>query len=160
MKAVYAGSFDPVTNGHIDIITRSANVFDEVIVAIATNTSKAPLFTAEEKQVVLESLMHDRQLHNVSVMQLSEGLTVDFAKQHGAEILIRGIRSVKDMEYEMDIESMNKVQNPDVETVFFMADKQYRYLSSSMIKEVAKFGGNLDELVPAEVARLWKEKLQ
>lgn len=160
MKAVYAGSFDPVTNGHIDIITRSANVFDEVIVAIATNTSKAPLFTAEEKQVVLESLMHDCQLHNVSVMQLSEGLTVDFAKQHGAEILIRGIRSVKDMEYEMDIESMNKVQNPDVETVFFMADKRYRYLSSSMIKEVAKFGGNLDELVPAEVARLLKEKLQ
>ena len=160
MKAVYAGSFDPVTNGHIDIITRSANVFDEVIVAIATNTSKAPLFTAEEKQVVLESLMHDHQLHNVSVMQLSEGLTVDFAKQHGAKILIRGIRSVKDMEYEMDIESMNKVQNSDVETVFFMADKQYRYLSSSMIKEVAKFGGNLDELVPAEVARLLKEKLQ
>ena len=160
MKAVYAGSFDPVTNGHIDIITRSANVFDEVIVAIATNTSKAPLFTAEEKQVVLESLMHDHQLHNVSVMQLSEGLTVDFAKQHGAKILIRGIRSVKDMEYEMDIESMNKVQNLDVETVFFMADKQYRYLSSSMIKEVAKFGGNLDELVPAEVARLLKEKLQ
>ncbi len=160
MKAVYAGSFDPVTNGHIDIITRSANVFDEVIVAIATNTSKAPLFTAEEKQTALESLMYDRQLHNVSVMQLSEGLTVDFAKQHGAKILIRGIRSVKDMEYEMDIESMNKVQNPDVETVFFMADKQYRYLSSSMIKEVAKFGGDLDKLVPAEIARLLKEKLQ
>lgn len=159
MKAVYAGSFDPVTNGHINIIKRSARLFDQVIVAIATNAAKDALFTLEEKQQLLQSVMMAYKIDNVTIMPMSQGLTVDFAQQQRADILIRGIRSTSDVDYEMAIESMNKLQNNHIETLFLMADPHYRHISSSMVKEIAKSGGRLDQLVPKQVACMLVNKL-
>lgn len=156
--ALYAGSFDPVSNGHLNLIQRGAALFDQLIVAVATNTSKKSLFTTDEKlQLMQENLTH---LPNVTVVQHTGGLTIDLAKEWNATVLLRGIRNVKDFEYEADIAAMNKTQNKEIETVFLTADEKYRFVSSSLIKEVAMFGGDITGLVPDNVNLAMKEKYE
>ncbi|WP_188203783.1 pantetheine-phosphate adenylyltransferase [Desemzia incerta] len=156
--ALYAGSFDPVSNGHLNLIQRGAALFDQLIVAVATNTSKKSLFTTDEKvQLMQENLTH---LPNVTVVQHTGGLTIDLAKEWNATVLLRGIRNVKDFEYEADVASMNKTQNKEIETVFLTADEKYRFVSSSLIKEVAMFGGDITGLVPENVNQAMKEKYE
>ena len=156
--ALYAGSFDPVSNGHLNLIQRGAALFDQLIVAVATNTSKKSLFTTNEKvQLMQENLTH---LPNVTVVQHIGGLTIDLAKEWNATVLLRGIRNVKDFEYEADVAAMNKTQNKEIETVFLTADEKYRFVSSSLIKEVAMFGGDITGLVPENVNQAMKEKYE
>lgn len=156
--ALYAGSFDPVSNGHLNLIQRGAALFDQLIVAVATNTSKKSLFTTDEKvKLMQENLTH---LPNVTVVQHTGGLTIDLAKEWNATVLLRGIRNVKDFEYEADVAAMNKTQNKEIETVFLTADEKYRFVSSSLIKEVAMFGGDITGLVPENVNRAMKEKYE
>lgn len=157
-KAIYAGSFDPFTMGHLNILNRSAKMFEEVIVAIGTNTSKRALFTPEEKLEMISEVIEKSSNDNVRVILHVDGLIVDLAKAEGAAVMVRGIRSLSDMEYEMNIASMNKTQQPDIESVFLMADEQYRFVSSSMIKEVAIFDGDVSTMVPDSIAERMKEK--
>lgn len=156
-KALYAGSFDPLTLGHVDMIQRAARMFDHVYVAVAINTSKKSLFTGQEKLDLAKAALD--QLSNVTVLELKSGLTVDFAQELGAQVLIRGLRNTKDFEYETSIAMMNKLQNADVETLFLLSDERYRFVSSSLIKEVAQFGGDISSLVPDVVAQAIAEKL-
>ena len=143
--AVYPGSFDPVTNGHIDIIKRSAAVFDKVIVGVLQNNSKTPLFTTEERISFLNRSVGC--LGNVEVDSFS-GLLVDFLSIKNANIIIKGLRSVTDFEYEFQMALINKCLSSNAETSFMMTNSKYSYLSSSMVKEVARFGGNTEEFVP------------
>lgn len=157
-KAIYAGSFDPFTMGHLNILNRSAKMFEEVIVAIGTNTSKKALFTPDEKLDMIKQVIKESSPDNVRVVLHVDGLIVDFAEAEGATVMVRGIRSLSDMEYEMNIASMNKTQQPEIESVFLMADEQYRFVSSSMIKEIAIFDGNVSSMVPDSIAERMKEK--
>jgi len=157
-KAIYAGSFDPFTMGHLNILNRAAVMFEEVIVAIGTNTSKKALFSPEEKLEMIEEVVAERSSDNVRVILHADNLIVDLAEQEGAKVMVRGIRSVTDMEYEMNIASMNKTQAPDIESVFLMADEKYRFVSSSMIKEIAQFDGDVSEMVPDSIAERMKNK--
>ena len=157
-KAIYAGSFDPFTMGHLNILNRSAKMFEEVIVAIGTNTSKRALFTPEEKLEMISEVIEKSSCDNVRVILHVDGLIVDLAKAEGADVMVRGIRSLSDMEYEMNIASINKTQQPDIESVFLMADEKYRFVSSSMIKEVAIFDGDVSTMVPDTIAERMKEK--
>lgn len=156
--ALYPGSFDPISNGHIDIIKRASTLFDQVVIAVATNTSKKSLFTTEEKvRLIQENIV---SLPNVEIVKHSGGLTVDLADELNATILLRGLRSVKDFEYEADIAAMNKTQNKRVETVFLASEEQYRFVSSSLVKEVAMFGGDISGLVPDNVNKAMKKKYE
>lgn len=157
-KAIYAGSFDPFTLGHLNIVKRGATMFEEVIVAIGTNTSKKSLFTPDEKLEMIQKVIADHKMENVRVILHTDGLTVDLARKEKAGVMLRGIRSLTDMEYEMDIASMNKTQQPAIETVFLMADEKYRFVSSSLIKEVAMFDGDISGFVPDYIVRLMMEK--
>lgn len=159
-KAIYAGSFDPFTLGHLDIAKRAARFFDEVIIAIGTNTSKSTLFSPEERYELIQDILEKDPTENISLMLHTGGLTVELAEEQGAQAMVRGLRSVKDMEYEMDIASMNKTQNDTIETVFLMADEKYRFISSSMIKEIAQFDGEMTGMVPPLIAEKMKEKYQ
>ena len=153
--AICPGSFDPITNGHLDIISRGAKIFDEVIVAIFNNQSKSPLFNVEERiQLIRKATEH---IPNVSV-DMSEGLLVDYAAKHQANAILRGLRAVSDFEYEMQITSMNKKLEPEIETIFMMTNNQYSFLSSSIVKEVAKYDGNIGNLVPDFVEEAIKKK--
>ena len=157
-KAIYAGSFDPFTMGHLNILNRSAKMFDEVIVAIGTNTSKKPLFAPDEKLEMITAVVKESSYDNVRVVLHVDGLIVDFAKSEGATVMVRGIRSLTDMEYEMSIASMNKTQQPEIESVFLMADEKYSFVSSSLIKEVAIFDGDVSGMVPESIAKKMQEK--
>lgn len=157
-KAIYAGSFDPFTMGHLNILNRSAKMFDEVILAIGTNTSKRALFTPEEKVEMINEVIEEFSYDNVRVILHTDGLIVDLAKELDAKVMVRGIRSLTDMDYEMNIASMNKTQQPDIESVFLMADEQYRFVSSSLLKEVAIFNGDVTGMVPDNIAERMKEK--
>ena len=157
-KAIYAGSFDPFTMGHLNILNRTAKMFDEVIVAIGTNTSKKPLFTPDEKLEMITAVVKESSYDNVRVVLHVDGLIVDFAKSEGATVMVRGIRSLTDMEYEMSIASMNKTQQPEIESVFLMADEKYSFVSSSLIKEVAIFDGDVSGMVPESIAKKMQEK--
>ncbi len=160
ITAIYAGSFDPFTMGHLNILNRAAKMFDEVIIAIGTNTSKKSLFMPEEKLEMIQEVIDDSSLDNVRVILHTQGLTVDLAKSENATVMLRGLRSLTDMEYEMNIASMNKTQQPDIESVFLMADEQYRFVSSSLIKEIAMFDGNISDMVPENIVKRMKEKYQ
>lgn len=153
--AVCPGSFDPVTNGHLDIIRRAAKVFDEVSVVVLSNSSKRPLFSTEERTALLQQVT--KEIHNVKVDSFN-GLLVDYAKSVGASAIVRGLRAVSDFEYEMQITSMNRVLDENIETFFVMTNSQYSFLSSSIVKEVAKYGANISDLVPAQVEKALKEK--
>ena len=153
--AVYPGSFDPITNGHVDLIERALCIFDKLIVAVAQHLDKSPLFTMEERFEMVKEVTkkHDR----VIVDQIS-GLTVDYVKQQGASIIVRGLRAISDFEFELQMALMNRKLDNEIETVFLMPNIQYSYIRSSLVKEVASLGGNLDGLVPDLVIRKLEEK--
>ena len=153
--AVCPGSFDPITNGRIDIIQRSAKVFDELYVVLLNNSSKHPLFTVDERIALIKEVTS--HIPNVKV-DTSQGLLVDYAKSINADAIIRGLRAVSDFEYEMQITSMNKVLYDHLETFFIMTKNQYSFLSSSIVKEVAKYNGDVSELVPPLVNEALKKK--
>ncbi|AMW29008.1 MULTISPECIES: pantetheine-phosphate adenylyltransferase [Arthrospira] len=149
MIAIYPGSFDPVTFGHIDIIERGSHLFEWVIVAVLRNPSKTPLFTVEQRLIqIRQSISH---LDNVEVASF-EGLTVDYAKQRKAQVLLRGLRVLSDFEMELQMAHTNKTLSDTIETVFLATSNEYSFLSSSVVKEIAKFGGSVDHLVPNHVA--------
>lgn len=143
--AVYPGSFDPVTNGHMDVIKRSSKVFDKVIVAVVSNFSKRPLFTAQERCELLERCVVG--LPNVEV-DYFEGLLIDYVQKKEAQVIIKGLRAISDFEYEFQMALMNRKLNSNVETMFMMTSHKYSFLSSSMVKEVAALGGCINGLVP------------
>ncbi len=147
-RAVYPGSFDPVTNGHIDLIQRIAALFDKVVVAILRNTEKTPLFTVEERVAMMEEATRD--IKNVSVTSFA-GLLVDFVEQIGASVIVRGIRAVSDYEYELQMALMNRRLSNKVETVFMLPAEAYSFLSSKLVKEIAQHGGSVRGFVPADV---------
>jgi pantetheine-phosphate adenylyltransferase len=148
--AVCPGSFDPITNGHLDIIIRGAKIFDEIYVSVLNNSTKTPLFSVEERIELIKKVTKD--IPNVKV-DAFDGLLVEYAKSVNANALIRGLRAISDFEYEMQNASMNRVLNDDVETFFIMTNNQYSFLSSSIVKEVAKYGGDISELVPPIVEK-------
>lgn len=150
MIAIYPGSFDPITLGHLDLIERGSGLFDQVIVAVLSNPSKQPLFTVEQR---LEQIRHStRHLTNVEVDSF-QGLTVEYAKQRQAKVLLRGLRVLSDFEMELQMAHTNQTLWDGIETVFLATTKEYSFLSSSIVKEIARFGGKISHLVPDNVAR-------
>ena len=143
--AVYPGSFDPLTNGHVDIIRRGGRLFDRIVVAILLNLEKAPLFTAEERVAAAREVFKDQP--NVEVDTFG-GLLVDYAKQREASAIVRGLRAISDFEYELQMALMNRRLNSEIETVFMMPAEPYTYVSSRLVKEVFALGGSIDGLVP------------
>ena len=153
--AVYPGSFDPVTNGHIDVIERALKIFDKVIVAVGDNPEKKPTFTTEERIEMLKESTKD--LKNTKIDSFS-GLLLDFVKSKNSRIIIRGLRAVSDFEFEFQRALLNRVVNDKIETIFIMTKEHYVYLNSSIVKEMAMFGGKLNGLVPEAVEKKLKEK--
>lgn len=147
--AIYPGSFDPVTNGHLDLIGRGDKMFDRVIVAVLSNTEKQPLFTAEERVQMLRDTTTQWPAVEVDVF---EGLLVDYARKRGAGVILRGIRAISDYEYELQMALMNRKLEPRLETVFMLPGEKYSYLSSKLVREIARLGGPLQDLVPPLVA--------
>ena len=154
--AVYPGSFDPVTNGHLDIIRRAAQIFDKVIVAVSVNSQKKPLFTIEERMKLLKFVT--KEIAHVEVSTFN-GLLANFVEENNAKVIIKGLRAVSDFEYEFQMALMNKKLNPETETLFMMTSQEYSYLSSSIVKEVGQLGGSLEGLVPLEIVDVIKNKL-
>jgi pantetheine-phosphate adenylyltransferase len=148
--AVYPGSFDPITNGHLDIVERAASVFDTVIVAVLANPKKAPLLTVDERIEVIRAALaaHDVPDERVDVASF-DGLTVEFASSRGAHAIVRGLRAISDFETEMQLAHNNRVLAPRIDTVFFMTSAANSYVSSSLVKEIASFGGDVSGMVPA-----------
>jgi pantetheine-phosphate adenylyltransferase len=157
-RAIYPGSFDPLTNGHIDIIERSARLFDEVVVAILTNPQKAPLFSIDERLEIMRQILKPR-FKNVE-FDVFHGLLVDYAKKSKAQVIVRGVRAIADYEYEFQMGLMNRRLNPDVETVFMLPAENYSYLSSRLVKEIAELGGSVKGLVPDLVEQRLIDKLK
>lgn len=155
--AIYPGTFDPITNGHVDLIQRGLRIFDEVIVAIAENPKKAPLFTVEERVKMAEEAVKD--LGDVKVESF-DGLLVDYAKKKGARAVIRGLRAVSDFEYELQMALMNRRLDQEIETVFMMPSEEYSYLTSSIVKEVASLKGSTKGLVPESVEKEFRKKFR
>jgi len=153
--AIYPGSFDPVTNGHIDIVRRATSLFDEIIVAILLNPSKTALFSLEERMAMLKETMKD--IPGVSFDTFG-GLLVDYAQNRGAQAILRGMRAVSDFEYEFQLALMNRKLNRDIQTVFLMTGLRWIFTSSSIIKEAAQFGGDISDMVPPIVNRKIIEK--
>ncbi len=154
-RAIYPGSFDPVKNGHLDVIDRARKLFDEVIVAIAVNDQKQPLFSLEERVAFLTKTLGN--LHGVQVAPL-EGLLVDFAVEQKATAVIRGLRAISDFEFEFQMALMNRKLEPTVETIFLMPKEEYTYISSRIVKEIARLGGDIAKFVPPEVVRAFASK--
>ena len=146
--AVYPGSFDPSTCGHLDIIKRASRQFDHVIIAVLNNTAKKPMFTAQQRVALIEKSICD--LPNCSA-EYFDGLLVDFARQKNAKAVIKGLRAISDFEYEFQMALLNKKMEPDVETLFMVTNANYSYISSSIVKEIATLGGDFRDLVPAEI---------
>ncbi len=154
--AIVPGSFDPVTYGHIDIIRRAAGMFDRVTVAVVVNSSKAALFTIEERIEMLREVTED--LDNVTIGSF-DGLLVEYAVTCGAQVIVRGLRAVSDFEYELQMAHMNRHLQPRVETVFMMTGTEHSYLSSSIVKEIARLGGSVEGLVPNSVRKRLRKKV-
>ena len=155
IRAIYPGSFDPVTFGHLDIIGRAARMFDEVIVAVLENSAKNSLFSSNERVSMVDRLT--RKHGNVKVCAF-DGLLVDYAKAAGANIIVRGLRAAGDFEYEMQIAQTNRVEYPELETVFLVTSLKYSYLSSTVVREFASYGGDLSPFVPEEIIPLIEQK--
>lgn len=147
--AVYPGTFDPVTNGHLDIIRRAAELFDEVVIGVLHNSAKTPLFSVEERVNILEKATQD--IPGAKVVSFS-GLAVDFAKQCNAKVIVRGLRAVTDFEYELQMAQTNRIMAPAIDTTFLTTSLEYAYLSSTTVKEVARFDGDISKFVPEFVA--------
>ncbi len=155
--AIYPGTFDPVTYGHIDLIKRAQQIFSEVIVAVADNPYKKPLFSADERVGLLKNSVNG--LDGVRVEHF-DGLVVDYARRHKAKVLIRGLRMLSDFEYEFQMALTNRKLSPDIETIFLMPQEEYSYLSARLLKEAASLGAGLSSFVPDFVERALKDKLQ
>ena len=154
--AIYPGSFDPVTNGHLDLIERGAKIFDRLVVAVLRNLEKDPLFTLPERVEMLREAA--RQWANVEV-DVFDGLLVEYARRRGASVILRGIRAVSDYEYELQMALMNRKLEPKIETVFMMPAEAYTYLSSRLVREIARLGGSIQGLVPPEVEQRLRAKV-
>ncbi|OGB87597.1 pantetheine-phosphate adenylyltransferase [candidate division WOR-1 bacterium RIFCSPLOWO2_02_FULL_46_20] len=152
--AIYPGSFDPVTNGHVDVIERASNLFDKVIVAVIRNPGKKPHFSLSQRVAMLKAAL--ARGNNV-VVESFAGLLVDYARKNKADIIVRGLRAVSDFDYEFQMALTNRKMAPKIETLFFMTDYKYSYLSSSFVKQIAKLGGDISELVPKAVANKLKK---
>lgn len=162
VRAIYPGSFDPVTNGHIDIIKRSAQVADSLIVGVLNNKSKTPLFSVQERVKMLDDVAKELSkegINNITVMPF-DGLLVDFASQVDANVIVRGLRAVTDFEYEFQMAQTNRKLNPQVETLFLTTSEEYSYLSSSIVREVASFSGDITQFVPDFVEKQVLQKLK
>ena len=153
--AIYPGSFDPITNGHLDIITRGAKIYDKLIVAVLVNVDKKCLFSIEERVELIKRVTS--HIKNVEVLSF-DGLLVGFAKLHNSKVILKGLRTMSDFEYEFQMALMNSKLDSEIETVFMMTSSEYSYVSSSSVKQVAKFGGNINGLVPDELISEIKEK--
>ncbi len=152
--AVYPGTFDPITNGHLDLVKRGLRIFDEIIIAVAPNPKKQPLFTIEERLRLIEESIDG--MTNVKV-EVFTGLLIEYVESRNAVAIIRGLRAVSDFEYELQIALMNRRLNPQIETVFMMPSEEYSFLTSSLVKEVSSFGGSINGLVPEVVERALRE---
>ena len=160
-RAIYPGSFDPVTNGHLDIIERGAKIFDEIIIAISYNPDKSPLFSSAERREILNEILPNINAGGCKlIVEDFDGLLVEYAKQREVQTIVRGIRAVADYEYELQMALMNRRLAPDIQTVFLMAADKYSYVSSRLIKQVFRLGGEIDGLVPALVQTRMKDKLK
>ena len=148
MIAVYPGTFDPITSGHLDIIHRAADIYDQLIVTVAANASKAPIFTTEERVAMLEKTVALTGRNNVTVSCFSDGLLVDYTENLGARVIVRGLRAVSDFEYEFQMAQLNRHLRPSIETVFMMTSAEHLFLSSSIVKEIARLQGRINGLVP------------
>lgn len=157
LRAIYPGSFDPVTFGHIDIIERAARISDELIVGVLQNKAKTPLFSVEERVIILREVT--KHLKNVKIVPF-EGLLIEFAKQMDTKVIVRGLRAITDFEYELQMSQTNRKLNSDVETLFLTTSLDYSYLSSTTVKEVASFGGDIAQFVPEFVAEKVTEKIK
>lgn len=146
--AVYPGSFDPITSGHFDIIDRAAAMFDKLIVLVASNSTKEATFTSDERVEIIRHAALARKLHNVQVDSISDGLLVDYVDQRQAKIIVKGLRAMSDFEYEFQMALINRKLRPEVETVFLMTSAEYSFLSSSIVKEIARLDGDISGLVP------------
>ncbi len=156
VNAVYPGTFDPITNGHIDMVMRATKMFEKVIVAVADNTGKQPLFTLDERVELASRVLSE--LPGVEVIGFNT-LLVDFARKHNASVILRGLRAVSDYEYEFQLAGMNRNLAPDIETVFLTTAENYAFLSSSLVKEVARLGGDVSRFLPQQVIAEIKKKL-
>lgn len=154
-KAIYPGSFDPVTYGHIDIAIRAAKIFDELVIAVLNNSAKSPLFSVEERVNILSEVFAD--VPNITITSY-EGLLVDFARENNAKVIVRGLRAVTDFEYELQLAQTNNVLENEVDTIFLTTDLRYAYLSSSTVREVASYGGDISKFVPDKIAKLTYDK--
>jgi pantetheine-phosphate adenylyltransferase len=154
-RAIYPGSFDPITNGHLDVLQRASGLFDELIVAVARDNAKQSLFTVEERVELLQAATE--HLPNLKVMPF-EGLLVDFARQQQAMALVRGLRAVSDFEFEFQLALMNRKLEPNLETMFLMPREELTYISSRLVKEIARLGGNVNQFVPPHVVAALKAK--
>lgn len=155
MRAVYPGSFDPITNGHLDIIFRGAKLFDELRVAVLNNVSKKSLFSSEER---IEMIKENIKEYDNIIVEPFDGLLINYAKEVKADVIIRGLRAVSDYEYELQMALANKKLYDEIETIFLVSNSKYSYLSSSLVKEIAHFDGNLQDFVPVNVNIKLKEK--
>ena len=153
--AVYPGSFDPITNGHIDLIERAIRIFDKLIVAVAENPGKTPLFTIEER---LEMVRKTTEMYKNVVVDRISGLTVDYVKQHGASVIVRGLRAISDFEFELQMALMNRRLDNEIETIFLMPSLQYSFVKSAHVKELASLGASLEGLAPELVIKRLREK--
>lgn len=152
---IYPGSFDPITLGHLDVIRRSAKLMDVLIIGVLANRAKTPLFSAEERVKLIEKVIGD--LPNVKV-EAFKGLTVEFAKQRNATVIVRGLRAVSDFEYELQVGQINHKLNPEIDTIFLTTSEAYSYLSSSIVKEIASYNGDITQLVPEAIVDCVYEK--
>ncbi|WP_461813211.1 pantetheine-phosphate adenylyltransferase [Faecalimonas sp.] len=157
LRAIYPGSFDPVTLGHMDIIKRSSKIVDELIVGVLKNNAKTPLFSVEERVKMLKEAT--KEFENIKVVEF-EGLLVDFAKAMDAKVVIRGLRAITDFEYELQMTQTNHKLEPDVETLFLTTSIEYSFLSSTTVKEVSAFGGDITQFVPKVVVKAIEEKMK
>lgn len=156
--AIYPGTFDPITNGHLDIIERAAQLFDKVIVTVAVNSSKTPMFTGDERVELIQAIIKQKRYKNVSVERFN-GLLVSFATKKKATAIIRGLRAISDFEYEFQMALMNRKQSNKIDTVFLMPAEKYTYLNSSIVREIARLDGKFKDFVHPIVHRALKKKL-
>tara|TARA_Y100001938_G_C7899594_1_gene333953 strand:- start:196 stop:675 length:480 start_codon:yes stop_codon:yes gene_type:complete len=155
--AVYPGTFDPITNGHFDLVKRGLKLFDRIIIAVALNPQKKTLFSINERVSLINSMITNQPSLEVHVL---DKLVVNFAKTHSATIILRGLRAISDFEYEVQLASMNRSMEPNIESVFMSPAEEFSFLSSSIVKDIARHGGNLEKYVHQDVAKALKEKLQ
>ncbi len=155
--AIYPGTFDPITNGHLDLVVRATEIFETIIVAVADNLTKSSLFSIEERVELASEVLSD--LHNVRVMGFNN-LLIDFAKQNGAGVILRGLRAVSDFEYEFQLAGMNRRMAPDLDTMFLTPAEQHAFISSSLVREIAKLGGDVSSFVPETIQRSLDRKFK